>query len=348
MRVRTHCGCAALAALTIVIAVAAVLVCGCGKDAATVAGQADVTTSACCEGAGSTEPAPSITVTGPDGTKSFNMARLRAIEAVQGYGGFTCPPHPGVTGPTQFAGVALTDLLETVGGLSDHSVVSVAATDGYVMTFTTDQIVNGTFVTYDPVTGSEAKVEDAPQPVIAYESDGVALGDDEGPFRLVFLTPDPEQVVEGYLWVKWVTRIQMRDVDDDWTLELDGTSHVTLDRESFGKLATAEGIGAEWEDIQGRTWSGVPLRVLVDLVTGGESGGYTVEIVGLGGSNVTLDSAEVAGSSDYVVADKMLGNPLGDRDFPVSLVGSGVASGGYLSDAERFVGGIKEIRVHLK
>ncbi len=84
-----------------------------------------------------------------------------------------------------------------------------------------------------------------------------------------------------------------------------------------------------------------------NLVTSGASGEYTVEIVGLGGFTVTLDSAEVAGSSDYLVADEMFGIPLGDWEFPLSLVGAGIASG-YLGDSDMFVGGIKEIRVLLK
>ncbi len=233
----------------------------------------------------------------------------------------------------------------------------MAATDGYVMTFTTEEILDGAFVTYDPVTGTQTRIEDPPQPVIAYEQEGEPLYDDEGPLRLVFLTPDPQQVVEGFLWVKWVTRIQMRNVDDDWSLRLEGSSDLTLDREHFMEIAAQAGNKAKWEDIQGRMWSGVPLQVLVQLVAGDASedqsgssgqdsagGGYTVEIIGADGYTVTLDAVQAA-DPGYVVANGKEGNPLGDREFPLSLVGANVAPSQYLTDAQQFVAGITSIRV---
>ena len=332
---------------------------GCGVSVAVGPSRAaviEVTTT----GADSNESAPGVSFIGREGAKSFTLSELKAMPATQGYGGYICPPNPGITGPTQYEGVPLADVLAEVGGLAPDSVVSVAATDGYVMTFTSEQILKGTLVTYDPATGKEAKVEQAPQVVLAYQCQGRPLGKKEGPLRLVFLTPKPEQVVEGFLWVKWVSRIQVRSESDDWILRLDGPSQVSLDRRAFADLEARNGNKATWEDIQGRTWSGVPLSVLVaaaisgGVAQAGASGqespqkAYSVEITGADGHTVTLDGADVAGNPGYVVANEMEGIPLGDEEFPLSLVGSSVASGKYLTDAKLFVPGISKIRVFPK
>jgi hypothetical protein len=66
---------------------------------------------------------------------------------------------------------------------------AVAATYGSVMTYTADQILNGSFVTYDPVTAAVMTASDALRPVVAYEAEGKLLSDEEGPLRVVFLTP---------------------------------------------------------------------------------------------------------------------------------------------------------------
>jgi len=293
-----------------------------------------------------------VQVIGASSEKSFSLADMAQMPAVEGYSGYTCPPQPGVTGPTKYKGVALSEVLEAVGGLPAGSAVSLAASDGYVMTFTTDQILKGDFTTYDPMKGTPQAVRKQVELVLAYEADGKPLNKDEGPFRLVFLTSKPEQVVEGFLCVKWVERIQVRSLTADWTLELSGVKSATLDRAHFDSLAGLPSLQTSWEDINGRTWTGIPLWVLVGLVDGKsnrEAGafdknlatsGYQVQVIGEDGSSVTLDSAKIARSTDYVVANKMEGNPLGDVEFPLRLVGTGPS-------ATEMIDGIKEIRLVL-
>lgn len=176
------------------------------------------------------------------------------------------------------------------------------------------------------------------------------LTKDEGPFRLVFLTDKPEQVVEGFLNVKLVKRIQVRSLTADWTLQLNGSKSVTLDRASFESLAGSPGLQVSWQDINARTWTGVPLWVLVGLVDsktkvdagsfdkGLAARGYQVQVIGADGSSVTLDSAKIAQNKDYVVANEMEGNPLGDTEFPLRLVGGGPTT-------KQMINGIKEIRL---
>ena len=53
------------------------------------------------------------------------------------------------------------------------------------------------------------------------------------------------------------------------------------------------------------------------------SRGYQILVVGADSSTVTLDSAKIATSSDYILANRMEGNPLGDYQFPLCLLGPG-------------------------
>jgi len=302
--------------------------------------------------AGAATPATAgrLELSSPTAARSFTVEDLAGMPKVEGYGGFTCPPHPRVSGPTHYAGVALRELLDAVGGIEAGSVVSVAASDGYVMTFSAEQVLLGGFTVYDPQTGAKSALVGHPRPVVAYEREGEPLSAEEGPFRLVFLTDGPEQLVEGFLWINRVTRIQVRSRDDDWTLWLAGVTQTSLDRVSFEELDVTPQTCAAWEDIQGRTWAGVPLTMLIGLVDGGDASGgfdqeqalrgYDIEVVGNDGTAVTLNSAVVAEAGDLVVANTLEGNPLGDIDFPLRLVGPGLAS-------SQMVSGVKEIRVSV-
>jgi DMSO/TMAO reductase YedYZ molybdopterin-dependent catalytic subunit len=336
------------ATLILVTALTGMAGCGYGAPATAAATGSAPTTSA--KVAGYPQPATALTVVGPSGTRTFTVADLQSMEAVTGQGGFTCPPTPGVTGPDEYTGVELSALLDEVGGLTDESIVSVAATDDYVMTYTADQIRNGTYVTYDPATGAEKQVDEQPKTIVAYAKAGSHLGDDEGPLRLAFLTSQPTQVVEGFLWVKWATRISMRDRNEDWLLKLIGAKDMVLDRAGFERLASTPGNEVSWEDIQGRDFTGVSLRTLARLVlqTDATGAAYMVEVVGADGAILTVDSVDLDAGDDYVVANAMEGNPLGDKEFPLSMVGTKAIGEKYLSNAKDFIQGIIEIRVTSK
>ena len=68
--------------------------------------------------------------------------------------------------------------------------------------------------------------------------------------------------------------------------------------------------------------------------------GYQVEVVGSDGAKVTLDAAQILDRKDIMVAVKVNGNPLGEQDFPLRLVGAGLQG----SD---MVGKITDINVML-
>jgi hypothetical protein len=107
-----------------------------------------------------------------------------------------------------------------------------------------------------------------------------------------------------------------------------------VDRGTF-ESCTAPGCHqATWTDDRAREWSGVPLWLLLgyvdDEIKHGDDAylealakaGYPVEVVAADGYQVEFDSARLHRNNDILVADKMNGNPLEDKGFPLQLVGS--------------------------
>ncbi|MDD3652580.1 MAG: hypothetical protein PHO01_00090 [Desulfotomaculaceae bacterium] len=140
-----------------------------------------------------------------------------------------------------------------------------------------------------------------------------------------------------------IVRIELSDLPEPtagWTLELIGDVGDTITQMEFedGLACTGSGHYQEWTDNEGKVWSGVPLWVLLGVVDDIEAGshwtfndalaaeGYTVKVVAGDGFSKTFASADVAGSNDYIVANKCNGAPL-DEAGPLRLVGAGVAKG---------------------
>ena len=53
--------------------------------------------------------------------------------------------------------------------------VTVSAKDGYSMTLSYDQVMNGAFTAYDPANGNELKTHDPLTAIIAYAKNGQPL-----------------------------------------------------------------------------------------------------------------------------------------------------------------------------
>ncbi|TEB08062.1 Endo-1,4-beta-xylanase A precursor [Pelotomaculum schinkii] len=137
-----------------------------------------------------------------------------------------------------------------------------------------------------------------------------------------------------------IVRIELSGLPEPpegWTLEMIGEVGDTITQEEFeaGLACTGSGHNREWIDIENNVWSGVPLWVLLGAVDDIETGshwtfndalaadGYTVKVVAGDDFYKTFDSADVAGSNDYIVANKCNGAPLTEAG-PLRLVGAGV------------------------
>jgi len=130
----------------------------------------------------------------------------------------------------------------------------------------------------------------------------------------------------------------MPEPSEGWTLELVGEVGDTITQEEFeeGLSCAGSGHARKWVDNEGNAWSGVPLWVLLGAVDDIESSnhwtfnnelaasGYTVEVIAEDGYSRTFDSAKIARSDDFIIANKVNGQELTDS-WPLRLVGDGVA-----------------------
>jgi hypothetical protein len=310
--------------LALMLALAAVLVVAC-QGAAPEVTEAPVATEAA---------APVLEVVGPAGSRSLTLTELEALPTVEGWAGIKSSTGV-ITPPARFRGVALQELASLVGGLTPDFGISVVAEDGYAMTFSYDQIVNNDFITYDPMTGGEVTLDQPLTVALAFESNGQPLPvDTDGTLRLVVLSPENNQVVDGHWSVKWVNRIVVETVAEAWSLHLEGALTEDMDRGTFEAGASPSCHQASWTDDQGQVYTGIPLWLLVGSIDDADSHGdqafnealaaqgYTVDIVAADGYSVTLESSRFTGQNGILVAYLLNGEPLPEDESPLRLVGA--------------------------
>lgn len=301
---------------------------------------------------GATDGQAALEVTGPDGIRSYTLGELKALPATEGYGGMKSSTGR-ITPPTKVKGVLLADIFADVGGAPDDMAIGVTAKDGYEMTISVAQLKSGDFLTYDMATGDEIDYDGTLQAMVAYEIDGKPIDPNaDGPLRLAIVSAERNQVTDGHWWVKWLNKLAVKPVEQEWTLVLAGALTEEMDRATF-ETGAAEGChGQDWKDAEGNTWTGVPLYLLVgrvddDNVHEGPAynrdlaeAGYDVEIVTSGSGTITVSSKTMYYNKQLLVAYRMNGEELPEEYWPLRLVGDGV-------DAAQMVGGIGEIKALL-
>jgi DMSO/TMAO reductase YedYZ molybdopterin-dependent catalytic subunit len=294
-----------------------------------------------------------LALVGPNGGHALSMADLKALSATEGQGGIKSSTGK-ITVPEPFKGVALKDLVASLGGTFDSSMgVTITAEDGYSMTFSYDQVMNGTFTAYNPANGDELTVHDPLTAIIAYEHNGQLLNTpEEGTLRLVVISAKNDQVVDGHWSVKWVNKIEVAPVGQTWTLDLSGAISNPVTRDSFQSCGSPSCHGTSWQDADGQTWVGVPLWLMVGEVDDADShtenaynhaladAGYTVDVVGGDGYTVTLDSQNIKENNDILVAFQVNDGELPEKYYPLRLVGVGL-------DKSQMVGQITRITVNI-
>jgi DMSO/TMAO reductase YedYZ molybdopterin-dependent catalytic subunit len=284
-------------------------------------------------------PIPDATLTIRSGDQSVTLAweDIQGMPAYEGLGGLISSVG-NVTPPSKYKGIPLEDLCGLVGGLTEANSVRVVASDGYAMTFSYDQVASGDFDTYDPVTGENAPFDGKLWPVVAYEREGELLPEEEdGQFRLTVLG-SPKLVTDGHWWIKWVETIEVKEALDQWTLHLEGVLSEDVDRGTFETGAAPNCHGTSWTDDKDRTWTGIPLWLLVGYVDDEnehEEGafnddlagaGYEINVIAADGYSVTFDSATIARDDDIIVAYLMNDMPLQEKNWPLRLVGPNLES----------------------
>ncbi|MCG2786019.1 MAG: molybdopterin-dependent oxidoreductase [Anaerolineae bacterium] len=285
-------------------------------------------------------------------TRSFTLEELMALPATEGYGGIKSSTGK-ITPPILFKGVALKDLAE-MAGMDETNGLNVVAEDGYSITFSYDQIMNGTFIAYDPIKGDELKKPVELTAMVAYEIDGKALDPKEdGILRLIVISDKLDQVTDGHWAVKWVNKIEIKPLVMEWQLKAVGGIEDAYDRGTIESCSAPQCHGASWTDDKAQEWVGVPLYVLVggvddenthegiaayntDLV----EAGYTVDVISSDGYTVTFDAKRLLRNMNIIVAHKVNENPLDEKYFPLRLVGSDLQK-------NEMAGMITEIKVNV-
>jgi DMSO/TMAO reductase YedYZ molybdopterin-dependent catalytic subunit len=280
---------------------------------------------------GSSEPV--LEVVGLDRSVSLSMGDLQDMPVVEGWSG-TVSSTGKISLPIQIKGVSLTDLADLVGGLGADMGINIVAKDGYSITMSYDQIINGNFITYDPGTGDEKEIDDQLVAVVGYERGGESIPEeDDGPLRIFILSDNNNQIVDGHWSVKWVEKLELKPLSEDWVLYLEGSITEDLDRASFETCMAPGCHGSAWVDEDGNEWSGVPLYLLAGRMDDANIhedraynddyavAGYDLEIFAEDGYSMTIPSSQSNFNEDLIVA--MLRNEefLDEDQFPLRLVG---------------------------
>ncbi|MBY9000430.1 MAG: hypothetical protein KGD64_05915 [Candidatus Heimdallarchaeota archaeon] len=146
-----------------------------------------------------------LTLIGNDSSKNYTMQDLKDLPSVSGVGGYK-QTSGNIVVPSAFIGVSLLNLLEDVGGMLSSHVLTIKATDGYIMTYNYSMIT-GQVIAYDNETGANLGIKDF-EMILAYTQDGFSLPSNDGPLRAVYLS-DEGYLTDGYLWIKKIQVIEI-------------------------------------------------------------------------------------------------------------------------------------------
>jgi hypothetical protein len=282
--------------------------------------------------AATTSEQAALTVVKGDQTVTYTMTSLKALPQVTGWAGQMSSTGT-ISGPFQYKGITLSEILSSVGGVTENNAVRVSAKDGYAMTLSYKQVTEGNFTIIDSSNGKEVSATNKPVVFLAYEEDGKAIGENLGPLRLGIMTSNT-QVTEGHWWIKWTQKIEVIPVQAPWTLKLEGIVNEGMDQATFESGAAIGCHGVKWTDDQSRVWEGIPLWYLVGRVddTNTHKGDafdyeaaekdYEIDLIAKDGTILKLTSKEVAKNNALIVAYKRDGNPLPENQWPLRLVGA--------------------------
>jgi DMSO/TMAO reductase YedYZ molybdopterin-dependent catalytic subunit len=284
-----------------------------------------------------------LTVSGNSQSKTFTMSELKALTNYTGWSGFVNSAGT-VYPPETITGVKLDDVLASIGGMTTLNACDVTASDNYGMTYTYDQVVNKNGVQlYNATTKEPEAAKAAWSFVLAWEQNGAPLPNDVGPLRLVVAQETNEnQIADGHLMVKWVSKVTLRGSVAEWKVKMYGLKRkngtrqtYTLDRVSYDSCAAPGCHGFSWvHPTTKKTWSGVPLFLCVGKVDGGPGHdsygaynealalkGYRVKLVAANGKYAIVGSRAIRNKTSILLANKLMGSDLTARYYPLKLVG---------------------------
>ena len=261
-----------------------------------------------------------VTLVGNE-TRVYNLTEIKEMPSYEN-GGTFIRTTGAIVGSHNYKGVNMTYLMNLVGDINSSQSLKVSASDGYSTTFTHDQVM-GNIITYnekgEPIGWSKPITM-----MLAYEEDGDLLETIYGgPLRITYVGDEYDgqyPITDGHFWIKWVTEIGIQSEVEEWDLTLTGAITGVMDRATFESGANCHGIS--WTDDENRTWSGIPLWLLVgrvdDEIMHGAGAfndklceeGYNVTVISSGDYTITFNSTFVCRNDDLIVANKLNGTQL--------------------------------------
>jgi DMSO/TMAO reductase YedYZ molybdopterin-dependent catalytic subunit len=175
----------------------------------------------------------------------------------------------------------------------------------------------------------------------------------DGQLRMVAVSAQGDNLIDGHWTVKWVAKLELREVAAVWYLQLEGAVSENMDRATFESGSSPHCHLETWTDENGDEWLGMPLWYLLGRVDDEvrhegrafddrlAEAGYTITITAADGYSVELASQDASFNNEWIVAFQVNGEPLSDKNYPLRLVGEGLSK-------KEMVGAIASITLDLE
>jgi hypothetical protein len=270
---------------------------------------------------------PTLSVVGGGADIIFSTNELKLTPYyIEEFGGYTT--SAGTYFESLYGGVRLYDLLNSFGELPDDGSVTVVSTDGYEMSYAVSELKDTTEGIW----------------IAAFEENGDQMVLDPGYFRIVKVG-NPIPNIDGHSSAKMVGEIQFTATPlRDFNLRVIGKKDSIVDRATMqsGINCTAHNTDVEYYNKKSgevETYSGMPLFLLLAYaddpdfaphkqtdrsITAYDSqaaeSGYKIKLSAVDGYSITLDSRELNGNLDVIVAMYQNDEELSAADWPLKLV----------------------------
>ncbi|MFO8133769.1 MAG: hypothetical protein R6U10_07580 [Thermoplasmatota archaeon] len=157
---------------------------------------------------------PVLTVSHQGKEWTYTLCELKDMDSTTGRGGMKTTIGT-MQGPWRFKGVSFSALIQglptPVEGPVSVTVVDTAdpgnISDDYRRTFDA-QVLRGNMTVYD-ASGNVTDDTATPVPILAYIMDGDAIGEEDGPLRVAFVTQNGDIYTSSRNWVKSVDRVEV-------------------------------------------------------------------------------------------------------------------------------------------
>lgn len=250
---------------------------------------------------------------------------------IEGKGAYTT--SAGTYTENMYGGINIADLLNSFVSIDPENSVTMIATDGYSMSYNFSELSNQDDGTW----------------ILAFEKDGEFMDYDPGPFRGLKIQEESKGTgipnIEGHSSPRMITRIEVSaDVYKDFSLLVKGKMESNLDRSTIqsGINCSAHKTSVDYLNKKSgeiEHYTGMPLYSILafgddpnyaphkqtdqNILAYDKSAaraGYKVKVIAADGYSIVLDSKELDGNEDVILAMYKEGEELQEGDWPLKLV----------------------------